>query len=113
MPKNEPTKCNYYLPRVLVHYFRKWCKPGRDYSPKAAAGILLYMAQDADIQNFAEKMAYENNVEIAINKLQSKLADVIVDKKRQSILDKLSPAEQEVLVEIARKTAKQIKKKVD
>jgi hypothetical protein len=67
------SKKSYYLPDILVEKFRKWCKPGRDYSPKVAGAMLYYMSLTPDIREACEKAAHsdKSTIEKTIKLLRS------------------------------------------
>lgn len=58
------SKKSYYLPDILVEKFRKWCKPGRDYSPKVAGAMLYYMSLTPDKREACEKAAHSDKTTI-------------------------------------------------
>ena len=58
------SKKSYYLPVILVEIFKKWCKPGRDYSPKVAGAMLYYMSLSPDTREACEKAAHTDKATI-------------------------------------------------
>lgn len=58
------SKKSYYLPVNLVEIFKKWCKPGRDYSPKLAGAMLYYMSLNPDVREACEKAAHTDKTTI-------------------------------------------------
>ncbi len=86
MERKDLKKRSYNLSKALVKYFANWCKPGRDYSPKVAAGMLLYMAMDPKVREAAEKLAYKTKFEdfaTSMSKIQSLLSDHYFDTKQK------------------------------
>ncbi len=94
--KKHPKK-SYYLPVKLTDYLAKAAKPGRDYSPKVAAGILLWLSLDQTMQKIAEVLAEENNIESAIQVLSEELAKHIIQR---AIADKIADLSPEQLAQI-------------
>jgi hypothetical protein len=60
------TKKSYYLPDALTEFFKVWCKPGRDFSPKVAGAILYFMSLPPAIREKCEKLAYSEDIQAAI-----------------------------------------------
>lgn len=81
------SKKSYYLPDLLVVFFKKWCKPGRDYSPKVAGAIFYYMQLPPDIREACEKAAYSDSIENAIKKLSPAMKPDCLDKIRAYVDD--------------------------
>jgi len=73
--QGEIAKKSYYLPKNLMDLFASWCKPGRDYSPKIAGAILLYMNIKADIREACEKVAYSNDIKTAMAEISKKITN--------------------------------------
>ena len=67
------SKKSYYLPENLVILFKKWCKPGRDYSPKVAGAIFFYMQLSPNVRRACEKAAHSENIKVAMKALESEL----------------------------------------
>ena len=67
------TKKSFYLPDPLYDFFRVWCKPGRNYSPKAAGAILFYMALSPDTRDQCEKAAHRGDIEQLVGAIKSEV----------------------------------------
>ncbi|MCE5184949.1 MAG: hypothetical protein LLF76_02345 [Planctomycetaceae bacterium] len=94
------SKKSYYIPDVLHEFFAEWCSPGRDYSPKVAAGIILYMAMYPEIQQAAEKLAHTENLNAAILELRQRIDASVVNRKRAEFVATLTE-EQKGLIDAA------------
>lgn len=97
------SKRGYYLPDTLTEFFSEWCSPGRDFSPKAAAGLLLYMAVDTEIQQEAEKLAHSKNIKSAIVTIRKSIDRATVKRKKLEYLESLPDEQkQKILFAIAK-----------
>lgn len=78
---SETKQKSYYLPVVLAEYFKIWCKPGRDYSPKVAGALLYFMTLPPDIRQKCEKLAYSDDIKTVIDQLtESSKNDDLISK---------------------------------
>lgn len=68
-------KRTYFLPKNLMNWFTEWCNPGRDYSPKIAAAIAVFMKLPPDLREMAEKIAYKEDIEHALFDLEREIKD--------------------------------------
>jgi hypothetical protein len=82
----KSVKRTYYLPPKLLKVFKEWCSPGRDYSPKIAGAIFLYMLIGGNVRERCEKLAYSEYVEKSLKEFRSLLGDDIV-KIESSLLN--------------------------
>ena len=75
----EPTKKTYYLPKKLSEVFAKWCKPGRDYSPKIAGAMLAWMTLEPAAREKIVGLAYSDNLKKAAIEAKKVLINSVVD----------------------------------
>jgi len=64
------SKNSYYLPKNLMVFFRDWCFPSKNYSPKVAGAILFFMSLPASVREAAEKSAFETDIENALKTIK-------------------------------------------
>ena len=80
------SKKSYYLPDNLVILFKKWCKPGRDYSPKIAGAIFFYMQLSPNLRDLCEKAAHSDNIEDAMKAMSSELEKVKLENLAHEVI---------------------------
>ena len=88
--KVKITKKGHYWPEPLYRFFKKWCRPGRDLSPKVAAGTLLYMALSPNIREKLEELAYTPDIAGVIERLKSQVENSEWEWKAYEILAEIS-----------------------
>lgn len=86
-------KKSYYLPEELTEYFSEVSKPGKDYSPKVAAGILLWLCLDDKTRKQAEIFAHSKNIKKAVAEFSVLLRRLIVQDMISEGLSGLSKGE--------------------
>ena len=80
------SKKSYYLPENLVILFKKWCKPGRDYSPKIAGAIFFYMQLSPNLRDLCEKAAHSDNIEDAMKAMSSELEKLKLENLAHEVI---------------------------
>lgn len=83
----KSVKRTYYLPPKLLKVFKEWCSPGRDYSPKVAGAIFLYMLIGGNVRERCEKLAYSDSIEKSLNEFHSLLGDDIAQIESSLLTD--------------------------
>jgi len=74
-----------------MDFFAKWCKPGRDYSPKVAGAIFYYMTLPAHIRENCEQAAYKDDIKKTLS-----------DFKNEFDIDKISDFRNELSAAFSR-----------
>ena len=100
-------KKSYYLPERLIDYFVKWCKPGREYSAKVGAGILLYMSVTPTIREKAEKLSDIRDPDAAIKEMRSLMQQEFTDNEIVNFVNSLKGQEKAQVFERMRELVKQ------
>jgi len=62
-------KKTYHLPEKLTESFAEWCKPGRDYSPKVAGAMLVWMTLAPAVREQVVRLAYSDGIDAAKKKV--------------------------------------------
>ena len=86
-------KKSYYLPKTLTDYLAKWSSPGRDYSASVSGALLVWMALDPDVREYAAKLSAQKNVQASIVSIKSLLQQRMVHSQIQGYLDTLTEEE--------------------
>ena len=97
--EEKKSKKSYYLPDKLIDFFAEFCKPGRDYSPKVAAGILLYMVVEPSIREALQKLTTRKDIKKARIEARIILRDVLRDAYLTGYIGINSPEDREILLE--------------
>lgn len=104
-------KRGYNFSQELLDAWEEFHKPSKDYSPSAAGAFLVWMALEPELREQARRMASEPNIKKSIREFRQLLTQSVVEKKKAQILDKLSPAQLELLVKTAEETTKRLARK--
>ncbi|KKK86246.1 hypothetical protein LCGC14_2765160 [marine sediment metagenome] len=103
-------KKTYLLPKKLAKIFGEWCKPGRDYSPKVAGAILVWMTLEPATREQIIDLAYSDNIEKATKKAKDILTNSVVEAATIQEFGSLKEAAEEAqaILEVVRREAKEV-----
>ena len=102
----EMIKRGFYIPVTLADFWERFHAPSKDYSPSAAAGMLLYMACDMpNLRESVRKLAMEKDVKKAVAKTRELLVRTV---RQAEILERMADVDDGLvlrLLEAAKKEA--------
>ena len=77
---DESIKKGFYLSKQLDEEWKSFHYPSKDYSPSAAAGMLMYLAADfPKLREALRKLAFQKDIRGAIKKARILLVNSVLD----------------------------------